>query len=107
MGGGLDPSSLPLQDRFRFNLIARSMFIQFDIASVKRQSGLLDDSLWHTSLAFLDDTLRNGGIQQWWTKNARHFSPSMRAYVQGRIRAADAQSPRAADEALRHRPEDA
>lgn len=90
MSGGADASQLALDDRFRFNLLGRSMFIQYDIARIKRERGLLEDSLWHTSVAFFDDALSAPGIRWWWDRNLGQFSPAMQDFVRNRKEAVNA-----------------
>lgn len=79
--GGADRTRLQPAQYFRFHLVARSVFLQFEAVRVKWEAGMVHDSLWHTEKAFFHASISAPGIAQWWDTHATDFSPELRSYI--------------------------
>lgn len=81
--GSSDRASFERPEYLRFHLTMQSVFMQYDSIRVKRDSGMVHDSLWQTRQAVLHELLSQRGIVQWWDRNARTFSAEFQGFIEG------------------------
>ena len=91
--GAYDRAALERSEYFRFHLIIRGVFLQFDSVRVKREAGMVHDSLWHSQRAFVLGMLTRPEIARWWQKNAGDFSEALGAFITRELDPESGESP--------------
>jgi hypothetical protein len=72
--GAAATKPLAVAEQIRFDsLIGELAWGQFHIWD-RARSGLIDESEWHRSAAFIGETLATPGGSAWWKANKRQFS---------------------------------
>ena len=97
--GSIDWESFEAPEFFRFSLMMRNVFMPFDSIRLKREAGMVNDSLWYSCRAVLKRLITQRGVAQWWERTSGDFSPAFRLFVAEETRSEfEPLEPRAASE---------
>ena len=85
MRGGID--SLQGAERTQFSLIHKQLLDLYQTHHYHHEKGIIDDELWNTWVAQLDDSLKHSPNWGWNTVPRLHYlRPSFRAFLEDRLR---------------------